>query len=77
VSRIRWHAADRATALDVMDVAGRRVRSFALSPGDGPAEGTVGWDGLDESGRAVPAGIYFARLTTGAGVQTARVVRLR
>jgi subtilisin family serine protease len=77
VSRIRWSAAELARSLDVVDVAGRRLRTFDLSRGGAAAEGTVGWDGLDESGRAVPAGIYFARLTTASGVRTARVVRLR
>lgn len=77
VSLLRWSAADRALALDVVDVSGRRIRAFDLSRSGAAAEGTVGWDGRDEAGRAVPAGIYFARLTTDAGERTARVVRLR
>lgn len=77
VSLLRWSAAEHAVALEVVDVSGRRIRAFDLSGGGSAAEGTVGWDGRDEAGRAVPAGIYFARLTTEAGLRTARVVRLR
>ncbi|MBZ0269998.1 S8 family peptidase, partial [bacterium] len=77
VSLLRWSAAEHARTLDIVDVTGRRVRSFDLSNGDGSAERAVAWDGLDESGRVVPAGIYFARLVGDSGVRTVRVVRLR
>ncbi|UCD06732.1 MAG: hypothetical protein JSV98_02490, partial [candidate division WOR-3 bacterium] len=45
------------------DAAGRLVRTFA----DGrQAAGyyTVQWDGCDDLGRKVPAGVYFVRLHT-------------
>ena len=32
------------------------------------------WDGRDDSGLALPSGVYLARLTTGEGSTTARVV---
>ena len=35
------------------------------------------WDGRDADGARMPRGIYFARLTTPAGVRTARFVLLR
>ena len=34
------------------------------------------WDGRDDSGRAVPAGIYMIRLTSGAGDAVRRVVKM-
>ena len=46
--------------LVLYDALGARVREFA-------AAGVVTWDALDESGRLVPAGLYFARLEHDGG----------
>jgi len=49
--------------LALYDQQGRRVRSLVTSTL--PAgERTLTWDGCDESGRALPAGLYFVRLMT-------------
>ncbi len=45
----------------VCDRSGRVVRSLA-------GEGVVTWDGRDESGRRVQAGVYFVRTGTGGAV---------
>jgi len=61
--------------LELFNLAGRRVRTLAsgvLSPG---AHVTV-WDGRDERGVAVGAGVYFLRLVTPAKAYHARVVAL-
>ncbi len=49
--------------LRLFDAAGRRLRTFerAFSPG----LNEVVWDGTDEEGRAVRAGVYFYRLDVG------------
>ena len=63
--------------LAVYDVAGRlqkRLDSRAIAV---PGSYSVAWDGTDENGRRVPAGVYFYRLVTAQGVQTARVVRIQ
>lgn len=39
--------------------------------------GELLWDGLDESGRSVPGGVYFARVMTGAGTSATRFVLIR
>jgi len=61
--------------LDVVGVDGRRVRTLVdgvfLA---GRHEST--WDGRDDHGRAVPAGIYFARLQGAGGSQVRKLVRL-
>jgi hypothetical protein len=62
----------RAATLLVHDVAGRRLA--ALHPAAGAR--SVRWDGRDEAGRALPAGVYFVRLA-GADTEAARVVRIR
>ena len=35
------------------------------------------WDGRDEGGKEVPAGIYFFRLNSGIKIDTEKVVLLR
>jgi hypothetical protein len=61
--------------LDIYDLAGRRVK--ALLDGMVSMERTtVSWDGLDNDGRKVPAGVYFARLLCRSGVRSLRVLLL-
>lgn len=68
----------RAGAVDlvVLDVLGRRVRTLAT--GDAPAgRSDVVWDGLDDAGAPVPAGVYVLRLAAPDAVVTRRVVVAR
>jgi alpha-glucosidase len=64
------------TLLAVYDPAGRRVR--ALVNGAEPA-GThrVSWDGTDDAGTPVAAGVYFCRLSAGEQTAARSVQRLR
>jgi hypothetical protein len=75
--RLRF-ALPRATVvrLGIYDAAGRRVRE--LVSGTEPA-GThdVIWDGKDENGQPVSAGIRFARLEAEGNVLTGKVVTVR
>jgi hypothetical protein len=66
---------DDLVELVVLDVAGRPVRT--LLRGELPA-GThrSEWDGRDEQGRALRAGVYFSSLTTGSTRQVRRMVLL-
>jgi hypothetical protein len=60
----------------IHDATGRRVRTLR-SPGPGPAE-SISWDGLDELGRAVPAGVYLVRMQPRSGAaRAARLLVLR
>ena len=74
---LEWHAPEiagaGARAIEVYDVSGRRLRRFGLGAG---ADGVLSWDGRDESGHRLPAGLYFARLTSGSLRAQARVVLL-
>jgi hypothetical protein len=66
----------RPVELGVFDAAGRRVA--LLSRGLQPAgRRTVVWEGRDDDGRRLPAGVYFCRLTSGAVQQTRRFVLVR
>lgn len=57
-------------AVTIHDLAGRRVRRLS-------GDATVVWRGRDDAGRAVPAGVYWARVETPGGVVTRRITRLR
>ena len=59
--------------VDLFDLQGRRVASLTPSAAAG---GTVwSWDGRDESGRAVGAGVLFAR-ERGTRTVASRVMRV-
>lgn len=69
---------ERAGSLDVQvfDVAGRRVRRFGGGVVDaGPARLT--WDGRDDSGRTLPAGVYFVKVQSGESTFTSRLALVR
>jgi hypothetical protein len=56
----------------IFDLGGRRVALLRSRPGLGLA-----WDGTDESGRAVPPGIYLYRVDFGKGGQDGKIVVVR
>jgi flagellar hook assembly protein FlgD len=68
----------RASSLvvSVHDVAGRRVRSLHEGPA-AAGRGRYLWDGTDEAGIPVAAGVYFFRVRGADGLATARSVRIR
>lgn len=73
---VRLRLGERASGdlLEIADVTGRVVWRRAVS---GPAggEAAVEWDGRDDTGRALPPGIYLARVRGGAGAPL-KLVRL-
>lgn len=62
--------------LMAFDVEGRRIR--VLVDEDRPAgEASITWDGRDDQGQRLAAGIYFLRLTAGAHAEIRRVVLMK
>ena len=62
--------------LAVFDARGQQIAS--LADGSDPAgDHDVRWDGRDQSGQTMPSGVYFARLDTGAGSRTHKLVLAR
>jgi hypothetical protein len=60
----------------VHDAAGRRVRTLDVAAR--PAgEQTVAWDGRDDAGRTVAAGVYWVEIRSGDHGARGKVVRLR
>lgn len=60
----------------VYDVTGRRVRALAGGRA-GPGRIRPVWDGRDDEGRRLPAGVYVVRLRAGEFTRAARVTLLR
>jgi hypothetical protein len=58
----------------IYDLTGRQRRVIEVG---GAATGVVTWDGRDDHGRFVPAGLYQARLESGSVHTEARIVLLR
>ncbi|HEY6193637.1 MAG TPA: FlgD immunoglobulin-like domain containing protein [Candidatus Eisenbacteria bacterium] len=62
--------------VEILDVAGRRVRTWTrLATAPGALELT--WDLRDDAGRSVPPGVYLADLRSGERVLSRRVLVLR
>ena len=60
----------------VFDVAGRRVATIA-SGTRSAGEHELTWDGTDDAGKRVGAGVYFYRLETGGKTLTRKLVVMR
>jgi hypothetical protein len=62
--------------LTIFDLGGRTVRRLIDEPLAAGLHARA-WDGLDDRGRAVASGRYFARLTAGTRTETLALIRLR
>ncbi len=62
--------------VDIVDVAGRRVRRLFVGEG-GDGELPLIWDGLDEHGRRAGSGVYFATVTGNGQRRSSKFVLLR
>jgi len=62
--------------LEIYDVRGRRVRRLWDGDLTSGAHTSV-WDGHDDNGRMLGAGLYFVRLRTSQGERSVRVVRVQ
>lgn len=58
------------------DAQGRLVRALARGA-RAAGEHVLAWDGRDDAGQALPAGVYVVRARAGAGAASAKVVLLR
>jgi hypothetical protein len=63
---------NKEASLTIYDVSGALVRRYSKL-----TESSVEWDLRDSQGRRVPSGVYTARLDTGEGATTRKVVVLR
>uniref|UniRef100_A0A7V3VUJ1 T9SS type A sorting domain-containing protein n=1 Tax=candidate division WOR-3 bacterium TaxID=2052148 RepID=A0A7V3VUJ1_UNCW3 len=63
-------------SIKIYDATGRLVKSFSPTT-DYCVLGTIVWDGKDDSGRRLPAGVYFVRLEAGDFKQVEKAILLR
>lgn len=66
-----------AVALRIYDLAGRQVRLLVREAAARAGTHQVVWNGLDDDGRTVPAGVYVCRLEAGTASVAERLIRLR
>lgn len=77
-TRLRFSIASRSTVvLRVHDASGRVVRTLVSGAAYEAGTHEVTWDGTDDAGRNVGAGLFFMRLGTAFGDAVARVVKVR
>jgi hypothetical protein len=69
-------AGETSVQLEVYDLGGRRVRTL-LKGARSPGRHRVLWDGTDQDGRPVEAGVYFCRLTVGSMTVARHMLRLK
>lgn len=62
--------------IDVFDMAGRRVRQL-VSKAYTPGTHVLQWDGQDDSGRTVAAGLYLFRMEAGDFIDVAKGVLMK
>ncbi|MEO5988089.1 MAG: FlgD immunoglobulin-like domain containing protein [Candidatus Eisenbacteria bacterium] len=60
----------------LVDLQGRTMRMLHSGP-LARGETSLAWDGRDDAGQALRAGVYFIRLTTPLGASTTRLLRVR
>ena len=61
------------TSIGILDVSGRLVRTVQDV---GAPAGSVLWDGRDEAGTPVPAGVYYVRLLNAGERVSGTVIRI-
>jgi hypothetical protein len=75
-TRLQFSLPERVSVtLSIFDAGGRRVRTVDL--GERPAGvHSVTWNGRNQSGQPVPAGVYFVSLRAGGAHATSRLIRV-
>ena len=66
---------DATLTARVIDISGRRVRTLTTGP-QARGRHDLTWDGRDDSGHAVRAGLYFVKVDTQENSQARRVILL-
>jgi hypothetical protein len=75
-TEIRWQVISGSATLDLFDLSGRRIWTNSVERSIEPQ--ILVWDGVDQRGEPVPAGIYYLRLRQEGGQEIVRkLMRLR
>ncbi|MDZ7379677.1 MAG: T9SS type A sorting domain-containing protein, partial [candidate division KSB1 bacterium] len=71
-----WLPAAQAVEFSIYDPRGRLIRLQAWGT-QSAGEHQLQWDGMDENGQQVPAGVYLARVRAGSQVAHQKLVLTR
>jgi len=78
VTTISYDLPDQVTVdLNVYDVAGKLIKKLIAAQSTGAGRHEIAWNGHDETGRVVPAGVYFYRLDAGRYSETRRMALVK
>lgn len=66
-----------STSITVYNIKGQVVRHLVQSQKFNPGEQTIIWDGQDDRGRTVPAGIYFYKINSGRYSSTKKMILIK
>ncbi len=61
-------------SLGIYDIQGKLIRQL-ISEEQPKGEHLIDWNGLDDSGKSVPAGLYFSQLNVGDRIATNKIIR--
>jgi hypothetical protein len=65
------------TELKIYDATGRLIKQFSRFTPDALHPTHISWDGTDDRGLAVPAGIYFIKLEQNGFKKPTKIIRLK
>ncbi len=73
------YALPKASPVDltVYNISGQVVRRLASESSKAPGRYSIRWDGKNDQGHRVPAGVYFYRLNAGSFSETRKLVAVR
>lgn len=67
----------KAVELKIYDVTGRLIRRFSEPSAGGRQLSAINWDGMDQDGRKVPAGVYFIHLAASGRELSRKIILLK
>ena len=62
--------------IKIYDAAGRLVKNFTVPSAYSLVPTSIRWDGSDQSGSVLPAGVYFVHLEAGDAIVSQKIVKL-
>jgi hypothetical protein len=68
---------EKVPTICIYDATGRVVKTFSLPTAYSLVSTVISWDGTDDFGHNVPAGIYFVQLNTPDKKETEKIILLR
>ena len=65
-----------SVSIEIFDMQGRRVKTIMSNKPHGSGEYTIEWDGTNDQGGRVEAGVYIFRFRAGSKIQTVSMMKV-